>query len=172
MIYPQSFGQYSGAAHAYCSMECAVAEDKSQRARYPQYPESTGLFTYALPSTRLMHPLAMARCHYPGCVLPATLDPDDSRWDYCSQSHKQYANTLPQFREPADPSQSYALNGCIYCRKNERSGENPLCQACDNALSWHAPILAQVPSDNKIFQDCTSHTHNLSHENVSHHLIQ
>ena len=48
---------------------------------------------------------------------------------------------------------SYALKGCINCRQAEQSGVNPLCKACDDTLSQYAPVLVQVPSDNKIFWD-------------------
>ena len=56
---------------------------------------------------------------------------------------------------------SYALKGCINCRQAEQLDANPLCQACNNTLSQYAPMLVQVPSDNKIFWDskpCRTHT--------------
>jgi len=79
---------------------------------------------------------------------------------------------LPLFREPADPpDNSYALKGCIYCRQAEQPGANPLCQACDYTLSQYAPMLVQVPSDNKIFWDSKSRTNTNSLESISHRLV-
>jgi len=54
---------------------------------------------------------------------------------------------------------SFALKGCIYCRQAEQFGATSLCQGCERTLGQYAPMLVQVPSDNKIFWDGKPRTH-------------
>ena len=58
------------------------------------------------------------------------------------------------------------MNGCINCRQAEQSGVNPLCKACDDTLSQYAPVLVQVPSDNKIFWDSKPRVDTNSLDNI------
>jgi len=156
---PQYIDPNTGEAYAYCSQECRAAEVTSQQPQYSPQQQGPPLLASGLLSTGLMYLPATVTCSYPGCTLPAT-NPDGSGWNYCSQSHKQYANMLLLLQgRLTSRSHSFALNGCIYCRQAEQFGANPLCQDCDRTLCQYAPMLVEVPLDNKLFWDGKSRTY-------------
>ncbi|KAK7458113.1 hypothetical protein VKT23_010021 [Stygiomarasmius scandens] len=106
--------KYSG--HSFCSKTCARNA-------------GTGSLSQSNPGTK-------ALCHAPGCQMPAHINSDGTSAEYCSLSHKTFAETI-----------------CLMCLQSPKLANSHFCsQNCEDEAEKKGPMILEVPASHVTFK--------------------